>query len=154
MRIIITGSRHWYCRELADKVIGSLIAKHGASNLVIVHGDCPTGVDAAFDAACHEVCYETIASGRHEAIVEVERHPADWKRYLRGAGPRRNQEMVDAGADLCLAFHPDLAVSNGTGDCVRRALEAGIPTWLTHCETAIPIRQSLAGVMDSINQER
>lgn len=34
----------------------------------------------------------------------VERHPVDWKQHRRAGGPRRNAEMVAAGADLCLVF--------------------------------------------------
>jgi hypothetical protein len=35
--------------------------------------------------------------------------------------------MVALGADLGLAFHPDLPSSKGTADCVRRMFRAGIP---------------------------
>lgn len=110
-----------------------MIAKHGANDLVIVHGHCPSGVDKAFDEACHE------------AILAVERHPADWDSFGKGAGPRRNQEMVDLGAALCLAFHPKLSTSKGTKDCVQRALKAGIPTWWTWDEVEKPVRQLLPG---------
>src|SRR5690606_30354012 len=50
-------------------------------------------------------------------------YPADWRRHGRAAGPIRNQEMADAGADLCIAFPG----GRGTADMVRRARAAGIP---------------------------
>lgn len=53
-----------------------------------------------------------------------EPHPAEWHRLGPRAGPIRNQAMVDAGADVCLAFASP--GSRGTWDCVRRAREAGI----------------------------
>lgn len=38
----------------------------------------------------------------------------------------RNQEMVDLGADLCIAY--PLPEGSGTQDCIRRAVKAKIPT--------------------------
>ncbi len=43
-------------------------------------------------------------------------------------GPLRNQEMVDFGADLCLAF--PIRGSVGTYDCVRKAQANDIPTFI------------------------
>lgn len=63
--------------------------------------------------------------------MPVEVHEADWKGLGRSAGPHRNQEMVDAGADLLLAFPG----GRGTADCVRRAQAAGIPM-LAYGQTA------------------
>jgi hypothetical protein len=128
VRIIVTGCRRWDCRALADRVIARLVDRHGKAGLVLIHGACPTGVDRAFEEACSW------------ADVAVERHPADWAAFGNWAGPRRNQEMTDAGADLCLAFHPSLRTSKGTGDMVRRALQAHIPTWWTRAKDEVPVR--------------
>jgi hypothetical protein len=48
--------------------------------------------------------------------------------------------MVDAGAGMCLAFHRYLANSKGTRDCARRAIAAGIPTYLIDSDRARPRR--------------
>jgi predicted Rossmann-fold nucleotide-binding protein len=53
----------------------------------------------------------------------IEEHDAKWERYGKAAGPVRNQEMVNLGADLCIAFPG----GKGTRDCVQRCLAAGIP---------------------------
>lgn len=132
VRILITGSRSWEIPQLAARVVAGLIEKHGPS-LLICHGHCPSGVDRSFDNAAH-------AAG-----VQVERHPADWNRHGKGAGPKRNQAMVDLGATACLAFSPDLSRSAGTSDAIRRALKAGIPTWWISSEDAPPVRQKLPG---------
>jgi hypothetical protein len=115
-RVLVTGCRHWNCTGLAGSIVNRLMERHG-TQLIVVHG-AARGVDAAFAQACNDLG------------VTHEPHPADWDVYGKGAGPRRNQAMVDAGADLCLAVHRDLKGSRGTLDCVKRCLAAGIPVWL------------------------
>jgi YspA, cpYpsA-related SLOG family len=142
MRIIVTGDRRWYCPDLAEGVLNRLILRHGPS-ILIVHGGA-TGIDRSFAEACGEVG------------IDQEAHPADWgaldhpeavirqdskgRSYNANAGPIRNQEMVDGGAVMCLAFHRAISSSEGTKDCCRRALAAGIPTWLIDSEWAEPKR--------------
>ena len=58
----------------------------------------------------------------------TEAHPADWTRYGRGAGYRRNAETIALGADGCVAFIR--GGSPGSTDTVRLARVAGIPVWL------------------------
>jgi len=49
--------------------------------------------------------------------------PADWRKHGRGAGPVRNQQMLDEGKpDMVVAFKG----GTGTADMVRRAKKAGI----------------------------
>lgn len=124
MRVLVTGSRDWpYSsvieRELNDLVLAHPLAFMGDDTLTVVEGTCPTGAD--------EYAYRwalRMATG-HPSNVESERHPAAWKTHGNAAGLIRNQEMVDAGADLCLAFR--YMGSKGTMDCVNRASVAGIP---------------------------
>ena len=56
--------------------------------------------------------------------------------YIANTGPIRNQEMVDGGAAMCLAFHCAISLSKGTKDCGRRAIETGIPTYLIDSQRA------------------
>jgi hypothetical protein len=128
MRVIVTGDRAWDCRELAGSVLRRLVARYGP-RLVVVHGDAG-GVDAAFAAAAGSLG------------LAVEAHRAEWDRLGRRAGPARNRRMVDSGADLCLAFHHFLANSTATKDCARRAIAAGIPTYLIDGADARPRRLS------------
>ena len=67
-------------------------------------------------------------------------HGHDWKGLGNVAGPARNLEMVQAGADLCIALHRSIETSKGTRDCVRQALAAGIPVYLIEDERGIPKR--------------
>jgi hypothetical protein len=102
------------------------VAQYG-QEIVIVHG-AATGVDESFEMACRGLG------------VQTEPHPADWERFGKRAGPRRNQDMIEAGASLCIAFHRSLSTSIGTKDCVRQAPEAEIPTYLVEYEAAVPVR--------------
>jgi hypothetical protein len=56
--------------------------------------------------------------------------------YNADTGTIRNQEMVDGGAAMCLAFHRAISLSKGTKDCGRRAIETGIPTYLIDSQRA------------------
>lgn len=119
-RVLVTGSRQW---TDVEAVYQSLFRERittvgmGSRGMIVVHGACPTGADAIADAWAE--------AARTTAKVQVERHPADWATHGKAAGMIRNQEMVNLGADICLAF--PLRDSRGTTDCMRRAMAAGIP---------------------------
>lgn len=120
MRILVTGSRTISVRD--QESISRVFDLLGYSLPQIVVGDCPTGVDRL----------------AREKFLEAEVHRADWDTHGRAAGPIRNQAMVDSGADLCLAFPSSRRVRGrtGTGDCMRRAKEAGIPVLVMELEGA------------------
>lgn len=106
-RIIVTGGRRYHDTATIRRVLEEY---HQTPPPTLVHGGAP-GADS--EAACVGYLLEWI----------VEAHPADWQRYGRAAGPIRNQQMVDSGADLVIAFPG----GRGTADMVRRARAAGIP---------------------------
>lgn len=123
-RILITGSRDWTDRAAVDDILTALAAANTFHNrtTVIVHGACPTGADAMADdwARWHAA---------RSPLIEFERHPANWRPngvLDRGAGFRRNAEMVQLGADICLAFIKD--GSRGAGHTAGLAEAAGIKT--------------------------
>lgn len=111
MRILVTGSRDWDDR---DAVWGALNKAATEAGVVLVSGHCPTGADQMAEewADC-------------QPDVTIELHPADWETYGKRAGFLRNKEMVDLGADVCLAFIKD--GSRGASMTARLAEEAGIP---------------------------
>jgi hypothetical protein len=117
-RVLITGSRDWSDRACIEEALAPYTVD---LPVVLVSGNCPSGADRIA---------EEIWEGWGLA---VERHPADWKRHGKAAGPIRNQEMVDLGADVCLAFRKNY--SRGTTHCANAATMAGIETiWFTEGE--------------------
>jgi hypothetical protein len=61
----------------------------------------------------------------HPDIIQ-EKHPADWNQFGKCAGFLRNYQMVQKGADLCIAFIVP-GQSNGTMHTVEAARAVGIP---------------------------
>lgn len=114
-RILVTGSRDWQDSQRLYRILGEYV--RGAESVglqpIIVHGGA-RGADAIADL--YGLDYSVIRKVFH----------ADWKNKGRAAGPLRNQQMVDYGVDICLAFMNE--GSKGTADCVRRAKSAGVPT--------------------------
>lgn len=112
MRMLITGSRDWTDSQMIHWEMAGFAGI--LTPVTVVHGACPTGADDLADKIAREVGWN------------VERHPADWRLYGRSAGPIRNALMVQAGADVCLAFIRN--GSRGATMCADLAEKAGIPT--------------------------
>lgn len=120
-------------------------ARAGDRPIVLIEGDA-AGADKLAGAIARR-------SG-----VEVEEWPALWRRedgsirggydrdealrvravysppglpFNRAAGPERNQAMVNAGADECLAFKAIGSGNRGTQHCIDAASRAGIPVHVT-----------------------
>lgn len=121
-RILITGWRDWpeshrgIIWRALDGIAWDATGKVPSRPIVVVHGKCPYGgVDL----------YAEQWADRQDG-ASPEQHPAE--RGPRGQilGPARNTLMVNLGADVCLAFPGPK--SRGTWDCVRKAVDADIPT--------------------------
>ncbi|MCG7607140.1 DUF2493 domain-containing protein [Mycobacterium sp. CnD-18-1] len=119
-RVIVTGSRSHSDKTLVWMKLGDELrhAEFLGVPLVVVEGQCPHG---GADKFAEDYVRVATVEG-HD--VWHDPFPANWKALGKRAGPYRNQQMVDAGADVCLAF--PTAESRGTYDCIRRAEEAGI----------------------------
>ncbi len=109
MRVLVTGDRHWYQKNIIHNRLATL-----PKDTVVIHG-VARGVDQLAGECADELGFET------------EEYPADWKRYGRAAGPIRNHQMLNEGKpDLVLAFHDNLTASKGTRNMVTIATKAGV----------------------------
>jgi hypothetical protein len=113
-RIVVTGSRHWTDPQLIIDALVRVMSMSGDHRFIIVHGDAK-GAD-------------TIARAwAEERMIPCEAWPANWDAEGKGAGPKRNRRMLDAGARIVLAFPiGGRATSPGTHDCIDAACERGI----------------------------
>jgi hypothetical protein len=110
MRVLICGSRDWKYPEVIDAFVKSL-----PKTTIIIEGEC-RGADI-------QARMSAIKYG-----LEVERYPANWKKYGKSAGVIRNKEMLEKGKpDLVVAFHENLKKSKGTKNMIAQAMTKGIP---------------------------
>ena len=90
-------------------------SSHKYDDIIVVEGGAP-GADLLSKKAAISL------------NIEYREYKADWKKYGRAAGPKRNQQMLDCERpDLVVAFHPNINESKGTKDMVNRARKANIP---------------------------
>jgi len=112
VRVLVCGDRKWAEPTLIQVILRGFLA----DNFFLIEG-CAPGADRC----AHDWGLEFLDEEHHLHF------PAQWQVYGRGAGPRRNQAMLEQGEpDLALAFHNNLEASKGTKDMVSRALGAGI----------------------------
>ncbi len=115
MKVVVAGGRDYTPGE-ADTLLAVAMALAGFAVTEVVHGACPTGIDAAA---------QRWAESRG---LPVKRFPADWRGPLgRGAGPARNAGMAAYGEALVAVPSP---TSRGTWDMVNKARAAGLPTFV------------------------
>ena len=121
--VVVTGSRH-----LEDKalVYTTLSRIHEQFNIkCLAHGGA-TGADALAHAWAWE------------KGIQPARFDANWTKFKKGGGPKRNAAMLDVvRPNLVIAF-PGNA---GTADCVTAAKERKIPIVLVKSDGSFTIER-------------
>lgn len=127
LRILVTGSREWTDVRAIQEAMATYIRRQPTvERIVLVHGGA-RGADSIADNVWRIWMLNT-------ALATPEIHRADWDRYGKSAGHRRNAEMIAAGADVVLAF--PLGASPGTRGCIALAEKAGVPVVVYEGATA------------------
>lgn len=126
MRLLCCGSRTWADKNRIDVELQRL--NDHTSELLIIHGACPTGADNLVDQLA--TTYEW----------QIKKYEAEWDRRGKRAGPVRNQKMITFGKpDQGLAFGALYKHDktwgwkrSGSGDMTKRMIEASIPVrWIS-----------------------
>lgn len=126
--ILETGSRYWPSALTVADALNGVCARVATGRRVVVrHGDCPDGADRFT---------RLWADSFYGSLITHDPWPAEWGTFGAKAGPIRNSAMVQAGANVCVAFFgpcmsqkcPQKTAhwSHGTTDCARKARAAGI----------------------------
>lgn len=112
-RVIVSGGRDLHDYDYFRPRLYKVLTKLFSLNCTIVHG-CADGTD-------------TLAERfRKLENLPVDKFPAKWNEHGRKAGPLRNIEMGDAGADLLVSFWD--GKSTGTRHMISVAATRMIPT--------------------------
>jgi hypothetical protein len=110
MRIGVCISRTWNDWDSILEALSDAAKGIPRTEIVLVHG--ASQMDLA------------VAGIAYMLGWKLEPWPADWRKYGKGAGPKRNQDMVNSGADIWISLNR--GNSRGTEDCATRAERAGI----------------------------
>ncbi len=119
-RIVVAGCRNFEDYEIAEKYIDMCIQnireKYG---LIFVSGGC-SGADRLGELYAEKNGFD------------IELHPADWKKYGRAAGPKRNKEMADV-SDYVICFWDGKSI--GTKNIIECARKLGKPVRIKKIRT-------------------
>jgi SLOG family YspA-like protein len=105
VKVLVCGSRTW------TNWTAVLSALKRLAPDTVIHGGCPTGADSMADR---------WAKSNGVPVIPIK---AEWGKYGRAAGPKRNRTMLDVShPDLVLAF----GYGRGTNGMVKIAEDAGV----------------------------
>jgi hypothetical protein len=101
--ILFTGGRDYANRARVRAVLEDLQPE------LVIHG-AGRGADTLVDEVARELGFPVAA------------FPADWERYGRAAGPKRNREMLDQEPVLVVAFPGGRGTTGTVSEAVRRGI--------------------------------
>ena len=90
-RVVVAGCRDYDNYDEAKKYIDYCLSEIRKENEIIIISGCASGADLLGERYAEE-------NG-----LNVEKYPADWKKYGRSAGPRRNRQMAEI-CDFAICF--------------------------------------------------
>ena len=105
-QIVIAGCRNYDNYNEAAPFIDSCLYEIRKKHTIIILSGCSTGADSIGER------YATKNG------FDIEKYPADWKRFGRSAGPIRNKQMAEI-CDLVICFWDEK--SKGTKSMIEYA---------------------------------
>ncbi len=110
VRVVIAGCRNYNNYKEAKEYIDHCISNIRKENTIIIVSGGADGADALGERYAAE-------NG-----LKLERYPADWEKYGRSAGPKRNRQMAEIG-DYVICFWD--GQSRGTKSMIEYAKKLG-----------------------------
>lgn len=111
-RVVIAGCRNYYNYTEAKGYIDIYLCELRKKNHIIIVSGCANGTDAIGERYAKENGFE------------IEKYPADWEKYGKSAGPRRNEQMAKI-SDYIICFWD--GKSKGTNSMIGYAKKYGKP---------------------------
>ncbi len=111
-RVVIAGCRDYTDYDNAKKYIDYYIKNIRKENDIIIVSGCANGADAIGERYAKE-------NG-----LRVEKYPAEWGKYGKSAGPKRNEQMARV-CDFVICFWD--GKSKGTKSMIESAKKYGKP---------------------------
>ncbi len=90
-RVVIAGCRDYNAYDEAKEYIDFCLSNVRKENEIIILSGCASGADTMGERYAKE-------NG-----LKIEKYPADWEKYGRGAGPKRNKQMAEI-CDFVICF--------------------------------------------------
>ncbi len=112
VRVEIAGCRDYCDYDEAKGYIDFCLSDIRKENDIVIVSGCASGADAIGERYAEENGFK------------VEKYPADWKRYGRSAGPRRNKQMAEV-SDYVICFWDEK--SKGTKSMIDYAKKCNKP---------------------------
>lgn len=113
-KVIIAGSREYsdyeFLKDMCDYLLQNKISE--GFNIIVISGHA-RGADILGERYANERGFKCI------------QFPAQWDKYGKSAGYRRNVEMAE-NANCLIAFFSDIAENKGTQHMVNIAREKGL----------------------------
>jgi hypothetical protein len=120
MKVIIAGGRFFDDYDLLKKKVSAILKN--ATNITIISG-AAKGADTLGENYGYEMGYEVISM------------PANWEKYGKSAGYRRNEDMAKI-ADACICFWD--GESRGTGHMINLAKQYNLQLRVIRYDKSLP----------------
>ena len=118
-RVIIAGCRYYNNYEEAKAFIDFCLSNIRKENEIVILSGGARGADAIGERYAEENGFS------------IEKYPADWEKYGRSAGPRRNRQMAEI-CDYVICFWD--GESKGTRSMIKFAKQLNKPIKIKHIQ--------------------
>lgn len=127
--VTVAGPRDYTNKEFVDKMLEEILSDILAKEVLPIHivEGGAYGVDALA---------KLYALQNKLLYTEVK---ADWDKYGRSAGPRRNQKMAEM-SDYCIVFFKG---SRGSASMISEALKQNVPVYVVSISENVGIGKKL-----------
>lgn len=105
-KAILCGDRNWIDYKAIEKVVKDF------------------GIDYIIEGGARgaDYCAKMVGKNLKIPVSTVE---AEWTKYGKAAGPKRNKAMLDKNPDYVIGFHNYIGGSKGTKNCLDQAKKLG-----------------------------